>query len=139
MPVSQPSICRGVFRSCSPLKPDEFHSAAGLQTSRKASLSAQRFGRFFVSLSRLLQQPHSRGLFPQRCQPSRYAHRSKFKIAMRPTGEASKPDSGDFDCRSFGSSSCAKLYLPCPAASQSFCAPGFPGDATSRVDSVWVI
>src|SRR5262245_65274733 len=50
------------------------------------------------SLSRYSQQPLSRG--PAAALPtSRYAHRARFRNMMRPTGEASRPVSGDLVCR----------------------------------------
>ncbi len=64
---------------------------------------------------------------------SRYAHRPRFRKMMRPTGEASRPVSGDFVCRLFaaGSSSSALRRI-----SQSRFAPEFLAMQPSRVDSV---
>jgi hypothetical protein len=54
-----------------------------------------------------------------------------IRLMMRSTGEASRPDIFDFDLPLIG-------YSPslCFAASQRAFAPGFPGDAPRRVDSV---
>jgi hypothetical protein len=71
----------------------------------------------------------SAAVLPTSC----YAHRSRFRKMMRPTGEASRPVSGDFVCRLFaaGSSSSALRRI-----SQSRFAPEFLAMQPSRVDSV---
>jgi hypothetical protein len=89
---------------------------------------------FSILVSRLLQQPHGCKFgreLAAALPTSRYAHFAQHKNVMRPTGEASKPVSVDFDCRLS-----ALRHRFCAAASQSALAPGFRGDAPVRVDSV---
>ncbi len=47
---------------------------------------------------------------PRRCQP--LVTRISQSLKMRPTGEASKPVSGDFDCRPIGTSSSVDHHRP---------------------------
>src|SRR6185437_12049622 len=64
---------------------------------------------------------------------SRYAHRPRFRKMMRPTGEASRPVSGDFVWPSIQS----RLFVIrlAPHLTERF-APGFMALQPSRVDSV---